>query len=192
MGNPDRGADTYANGYSYTNCHSHGYGNVYAYTNTDSYLHAYANANGYSNSHGYSYVHAYTNTDSYLHAYANANGYSNTNGYSYAHIYSNSYGYSYADSYVHADANCYSNTYADLRPGRLAIGSAPASGPLCYPGRFGMDNMLYIAGGQSADATPILYNQVSRYNPTTNTWSNVAPLPVPLRQGTTGAANGKI
>ena len=36
------------------------------------------------------------------------------------------------------------------------------------------------------------YNQVSRYNNTTNTWSNVAPLPVALGQGTTGAWNGKI
>ena len=52
--------------------------------------------------------------------------------------------------------------------------------------------MLYTAGGQTADMTPILYDQVSRYNSTTNTWSNVAPLPVPLGQGTTGAANGKI
>ena len=52
--------------------------------------------------------------------------------------------------------------------------------------------MLYIAGGQTADATPIVYDQVSRYNYTTNTWSNVAPLPVPLGQVTTGAANGKI
>jgi hypothetical protein len=52
--------------------------------------------------------------------------------------------------------------------------------------------MLYIAGGQSADSTPILYNQVSRYNYTTNTWSNVAPLPVALGQAATGAANGKI
>jgi N-acetylneuraminic acid mutarotase len=52
--------------------------------------------------------------------------------------------------------------------------------------------MLYIAGGQTADPTPTLYDQVSRYNYTTNTWSNVAPLPVALGQGVTGAWNGKI
>ena len=52
--------------------------------------------------------------------------------------------------------------------------------------------MLYIAGGQTADSTPILYDQVSRYNNTTNTWSNVAPLPVALGQAATGAWNGKI
>src|SRR5207253_8747040 len=71
-------------------------------------------------------------------------------------------------------------------------------GPAQPPARYafqaalGTDNMLYVAGGQSADATPILYNQVSRYNNTTNTWSNVAPLPVALGQGTIGAWNGKI
>ena len=52
--------------------------------------------------------------------------------------------------------------------------------------------MLYIAGGQTADAVPTVYDQVSRYNYTTNTWSNVAPLPVALGQAATGAWNGKI
>ena len=72
------------------------------------------------------------------------------------------------------------------------------SGPAQPPARYafqaalGTDNLLYVAGGQSADAVPILYNQVSRYNNTTNTWSNVAPLPVALGQGTIGASNGKI
>ena len=37
-----------------------------------------------------------------------------------------------------------------------------------------------------------MYDQVSRYDYTTNTWSNVAPLPVALSQAATGAANGKI
>ena len=37
-----------------------------------------------------------------------------------------------------------------------------------------------------------MYDQVSRYDYTTNTWSNVAPLPVPVSQAATGAANGKI
>jgi hypothetical protein len=39
---------------------------------------------------------------------------------------------------------------------------------------------------------PTLYDQVSRYDYTTNTWSNVAPLPVPLGQASIGAWNGKI
>src|SRR4029450_13974514 len=56
----------------------------------------------------------------------------------------------------------------------------------------GTDNMLYVAGGQTADTVPTLYDQVSRYDYTTNTWNNVAPLPVALGQGTIGASNGKI
>jgi hypothetical protein len=52
--------------------------------------------------------------------------------------------------------------------------------------------MLYVAGGQTADMVPTLYDQVSRYNSTTNAWSNVAPLPVPVGQAATGAWNGKI
>jgi len=69
----------------------------------------------------------------------------------------------------------------DQPPSRYALQAA-----------LGSDNMLYVAGGQTADMVPTLYDQVSRYNYTTNTWSNVAPLPVPLGQGTIGAWNGKI
>lgn len=71
-------------------------------------------------------------------------------------------------------------------------------GPDQTPARYafqaalGTDNMLYVAGGQTADMVPTLYDQVSRYDYTTNTWSNVAPLPVPLSQGSIGAWNGKI
>src|ERR1043166_6994422 len=71
-------------------------------------------------------------------------------------------------------------------------------GPPQPPARYafqaalGTDNLLYVAGGQTADMTPTLYNQVSRYDYTTNTWSNVAPLPVALGQGAIGAWNGKI
>lgn len=72
------------------------------------------------------------------------------------------------------------------------------SGPPQPPARYafqaalGTDNMLYVAGGQTADAVPTLYDQVSRYDATSNTWSNVAPLPVALGQGTIGSWNGKI
>src|SRR6266576_1500599 len=50
-------------------------------------------------------------------------------------------------------------------------------GPAQPPARYafqaalGTDNMLYVAGGGSAD-NMTFYNQVSRYNNTTNTWSN--------------------
>src|SRR6266481_5349311 len=69
----------------------------------------------------------------------------------------------------------------DQPPARYALQAA-----------LGTDNMLYIAGGQTADMVPTLYDQVSRYDYTTNTWSNVAPLPVALGQATIGASNGKI
>src|SRR5215471_6495297 len=61
-----------------------------------------------------------------------------------------------------------------------------------FQAALGTDNLLYVAGGQTADMVPILYDQVSRYDHTTNTWSNVAPLPVALGQGAIGASNGKI
>jgi Kelch motif len=61
-----------------------------------------------------------------------------------------------------------------------------------FQAALGSDNKLYVAGGQTADMVPILYDQVSRYDYTTNTWSNVAPLPVPLSQASIGAFNGKI
>ena len=68
----------------------------------------------------------------------------------------------------------------DQSPARYALQAA-----------LGTDNMLYIAGGLNAD-NMTNYDQVSRYDYTTNTWSNVASLPVPLSQGTMGALNGKI
>src|SRR4029453_15659133 len=82
-------------------------------------------------------------------------------------------------------------------PGGTCI-PAWQAGPDQPPARYafqaalGTDNMLYVAGGQTADMVPTVYDQVSRYDYTTNTWSNVAPLPVPLGQGTIGAWNGKI
>src|ERR1043166_4770649 len=82
-------------------------------------------------------------------------------------------------------------------PGGTCI-SAWQPGPDQPPARYafqaalGTDNMLYLARGQTADMVPTVYDQVSRYDYTTNTWSNVAPLPVPLGQGTIGAWNGKI
>ena len=78
--------------------------------------------------------------------------------------------------------------------GPAAWQSGPAQPPARYAlqAALGTDNMLYIAGGQTADMVPTLYDQVSRYDYTTNTWSNVAPLPVPLGQGSIGASNGKI
>lgn len=78
--------------------------------------------------------------------------------------------------------------------GQVAWQSGPDQTPARYAfqAALGTDNMLYVAGGQTADMVPILYDQVSRYDYTTNTWSNVAPLPVPLGQASIGAWNGKI
>jgi N-acetylneuraminic acid mutarotase len=77
--------------------------------------------------------------------------------------------------------------------GPAAWQPGPAQPPARYAfqAALGTDNMLYVAGGGSAD-NMTFYDQVSRYNNTTNTWSNVAPLPVALSQGTIGAWNGKI
>ena len=77
--------------------------------------------------------------------------------------------------------------------GPAAWQSGPPQPPARYAiqGALGTDNKLYIAGGQNGDGS-IVYDQVSRYDYTTNTWSNVAALPVPVSQAATGAANGKI
>jgi N-acetylneuraminic acid mutarotase len=77
--------------------------------------------------------------------------------------------------------------------GPAAWQSGPPQPPARYAiqGALGTDNKLYVAGGQSGDGLTV-YDQVSRYDYTTNTWSNVAPLPVPVSQAATGAANGKI
>ena len=86
---------------------------------------------------GYSDGHVYTDVDrnSYIHTY----------GHSYVYAYT--YGHSNVHAYSHSDSNCNCNrngdgypdrgnayANADLRPCRLAIGSAPASGTLCDPG----------------------------------------------------------
>jgi len=90
------------------------------------------------------------------------------------------------------------NTQAIRAPEAPNDPAAWQPGPPQPPARYafqaalGTDNLLYVAGGQTADMVPTVYNQVSRYDSTTNTWSNVAPLPVALGQGTIGAWNGKI
>src|SRR5438477_2507524 len=78
--------------------------------------------------------------------------------------------------------------------GPVAWQPGPDQSPARYAfqAALGTDNKLYVAGGQTADMVPTLYDQVSRYDYTTNTWSNVAPLPVPLGQASIGAWNGKI
>ncbi|MBK8464478.1 MAG: hypothetical protein IPL32_01480 [Chloracidobacterium sp.] len=72
--------------------------------------------------------------------------------------------------------------------------AGPPANPAGYavPGAVGSDGKFYIAGGQSADATPIISNQFQRFDPTTNTWSSLAPLPVAISQGVMGAGTGKI
>src|SRR5947199_2173228 len=86
-----------------------------------------ADPNANTNSHGNGDSDSYSYTDSY------ANGDSDSYSYTDSYAYGDGDRYAYTDS----DANCDgdSNTYAYLRPGRVAIGSAPASGPLCLPRR---------------------------------------------------------
>lgn len=70
----------------------------------------------------------------------------------------------------------------------------PAQPPARYAiqGVIGSDNRMYMAGGQSIDATPVLSAQLSRFDPATNTWTDMAPLPVALGQASMGAAGGKV
>src|SRR5229473_2360668 len=88
-----------------------------------------SHADSYSRGNRYGYTDSDTYTDSNTNGNSNGDSDINTNGHAYGDVHS----YSHADSYTYCA--CYSNTYADLRPCRLAIGSAPASGPLCLPGR---------------------------------------------------------
>ena len=95
-----------------------------------------------------------------------------------------------------ATADSIQNYNLSMPAGSSTCGWQP--GPDQPPSRYafqaalGSDNMLYVAGGQTADMVPTLYDQVSRFSYTTNSWSNVAPLPVPLGQAAMGAWNGKI
>ena len=101
------------------------------------------------------------------------------------------------------------NTPTSTPTGTATATATPTASPSCTPagwqsgpdqppsryalqGVLGSDDMLYVAGGQTGDTVPTVYDQVSRYDYTTDTWSNVAPLPVALGQGTMGAANGKV
>src|SRR6266567_4506221 len=74
-----------------------------------------------TNSHGDGDINSDINADCDTYTDANADSDSDDNGH--------------ANSDANTDANANSYTYADLRPCRLAIGSAPASGPLCLPRR---------------------------------------------------------
>jgi len=72
------------------------------------------------------------------------------------------------------------------------------AGPVQPPGRYalqgalGSDNRFYIAGGQSAEQTPVISNALARYDPATNAWTDMAGMPAAISQGTVGAWNGKI
>ena len=73
------------------------------------------------------------------------------------------------------------NTNTSTATPTPSCSSSGKPGPTQPPARYsiqgviGSDNKLYIAGGQSADATPVLSNQVSRFDPTTNTWRTLRP-----------------
>jgi hypothetical protein len=108
---------------------------------------AHANAYGqpFGNAHSHSHVHAYT--DGHSHVYTDPDGHSYSYAYTHGNVYAyrDCYGdvYAYRDSYGHVyayrdsngDSDSDSYTYANLRSRRVAIGSAPASGPLYHPGR---------------------------------------------------------
>src|SRR5882724_3323593 len=65
-------------------------------------------------------------------SYTNGNSNSDSNANSDAHSDSYTYGHSYGDSHTNGRNT---DTYADLRPSRVATGPGPASGPLCLPSR---------------------------------------------------------
>ena len=71
--------------------------------------------------------------------------------------------------------------------------SGPAQAPARYAiqGVIGTDNKFYMAGGQNGNPDTV-YNQLSRFDPVTNTWNNLAPLPVAVGQAIMGAWNGNI
>jgi len=72
------------------------------------------------------------------------------------------------------------------------------AGPTLTPARYafqaalGTDNMLYVAGGQTADTIPTVFADMQRFNYLTNSWSSLAPMPTPAGQVVSGAANGKV
>ena len=83
---------------------------------------------------------AYAKPDTYSYGNSDRDSNADSDCHRYSHLYADGHGDVYAYTYGHSNVHaytycaCYSNTYADLRPCRLAIGSAPASGTLCDPG----------------------------------------------------------
>jgi len=72
-----------------------------------------------------------------------------------------------------------------------------SAGPPLDPGRYaiqgavGTDGKFYTATGLDASSTP-LPSELARYDPTTNTWSDVAPPPVAVGEYSLAADGGKI
>ena len=68
--------------------------------------------------------------------------------------------------------------------GPSAWSAGPALGP---PARYGFqgavanDGKFYVTGGQDA-ANVTVYNEAARYNPTSNTWESIAPMPIAVGQ----------
>jgi N-acetylneuraminic acid mutarotase len=91
-------------------------------------------------------------------------------------------------------------------PTRTAVASATATvacgiaswsaGPNHVPGRYAVqggllnDGKYYVAGGQ--DTTNIPFNDVARFNPSTNAWEAAAPLPVAVSQSAQGTNGSKL
>ena len=108
------------------------------------------------------------------------------------------YAYSVADTFPIADAECVAESIgvtvavAELQSFGVVGRAAADTRTLCDPGGVRHGQHALHRWRPERRRRSDLYSQVSRYNPTTNTWSNVAPLPVALSQAAPAAANGKI
>jgi Galactose oxidase, central domain/Kelch motif len=60
-----------------------------------------------------------------------------------------------------------------------------------FQGTTADDGKFYMAGGQF-HLGQVVYANVDRFNPVTNAWEALAPLPVPVGQASVGATNGKL
>jgi hypothetical protein len=84
-----------------------------------------------------------------------------------------------------------------LVAGALAQGSWTTVAPMPTPREnFGIartpDGLIYAIGGDAFNVTFVPVNIVEAYNPATNTWSTLAPMPTPRYSLTAAYANGMV
>jgi hypothetical protein len=75
-------------------------------------------------------------------------------------------------------------------PPSWTAGPTTTTGRYAFQAALAGDGNLYVAGGQTANNTPVAL--VERYNQGTNTWTTMAPLPVALGQVSVGAQANKL